>query len=145
MKGRLIFGITNPMEDDHETLNIYPRGLPHLYFFRHNRGNGAASPGQGFGKDYLYKWWKLSCSNLGINNVDLYGGTRHTTTTALGKVCTPEEIQDATGHASKAFQRYFQDKQGRAVRVTEKIKSLSGTAEIKEIKDAKFQTNNYTR
>ena len=31
----------------------------------------------------------------------------------------------------------FQDKQGRAVRVTEKIKSLAGTAEIKEIKDGK--------
>ena len=59
-------------------------------------------------------------------DVDLYGGTRHSTATALGKICTPEEVQDATGHASKAFQRYFQNKQARALKVTSKIKELQG-------------------
>jgi len=119
------------MEDDIELLRQFPTGLPNLYFFRHQKGNGSAAPGQRFGKDYCYKWWKVACKNLGIEGVDLYGGTRHSTTTALGKVCTPEEIQDATGHASKAFQRYFQDKQGRAVKTTQKIQSLSNQVLIK--------------
>lgn len=119
------------MEDDIELLLAYPTGLPELFFFRHHAGNGAAKPGQRFGKDYLYKWWTQACKNLGVSGVDLYGGTRHTTTTALGKICTPEEIQAATGHASKAFQRYFQGKQARAVSVTQKIQSLSNQVLIK--------------
>jgi len=83
------------------------------------------TPGQKFGPRYLYKWWKKACDNLGIDGVDLYGGTRHSIATALGRICTPEEVQDATGHASKAFQRYFQNKQARALKVTQKIKELS--------------------
>jgi len=52
-------------------------------------------------------------------------GTRHSTATALGQICTPEEVKDATGHTSKAFERYFQNKQARALKVTQKIKELS--------------------
>jgi integrase len=97
------------LEDDIELIRSLPRGLPELYFFRHIKGNGAAKPGQRFGKDYLYKWWKKACTNLGIEGVDLYGGTRHSSAIALRKYRTPEEIKRATMHSTnKAFERYFQ-------------------------------------
>jgi hypothetical protein len=48
---------------------------------------------------------------LGVEGVDLYGGTRHSTVTALRKVATPEEIKNATFHTTnKAFERYFRIK-----------------------------------
>jgi hypothetical protein len=57
----------------------------------------------------LYKWWKKACNNLRIENVDLYGGTRHSTATALGEKLTPEQIKSGTLHTTnRAFERYFQ-------------------------------------
>jgi len=45
---------------------------------------------------------------LGIEGVDLYGGTRHSTARALRKHFSPEEIKRATMHSTnKAFERYF--------------------------------------
>lgn len=111
------------LQEDIEYLRNMPRGLPELYFFRHCHSKGVKK-GSKFGPGYLYKWWKRACKNLGIKGIDLYGGTRHSTTTALGKICTPEEVKDATGHVSKAFERYFQNKQGRALNVTKQIKTL---------------------
>ena len=75
----------------------------------------------------MWKWWKKAGTDLGIEGVDLYAGTRHPTATALGGVLTPEQIQDATGHASKAFKRYFQGERERASRATAAIKSLSAS------------------
>ena len=45
-------------------------------------GQRYCQTGDQFGKDYFYKWWKKACTNLGIDGVDLYGGTRHSTATA---------------------------------------------------------------
>ena len=114
------------LQDDIQNLKGFPRGLPELYFFRHSHSRGVKK-GSKFGNGYLYKWWKRACANLGVEGVDLYGGTRHSTVTALGKICTPEEVKDATGHVSEAFERYFQCKQARALKVTEKIRELSGS------------------
>jgi hypothetical protein len=46
---------------------------------------------------------------------------------ADGRICTPEQIKDATGHTSKAFERYFQNRQGRALEVMLTIKRLVST------------------
>jgi integrase len=78
------------LDEDIELIKSMPRGLPHLYFFRHVKGSGAAKPSQKFGKDLLYVWWKRACANLGIEDVDLYGGTRHSSAMALRKYRTPE-------------------------------------------------------
>lgn len=50
-----------------------------------------------------------ACENLGIEGVDLYGGTRHSSALALrGEGCSPEEIRRATMHSTnKAFERYY--------------------------------------
>ncbi|OEU68144.1 MAG: hypothetical protein BBJ57_10635 [Desulfobacterales bacterium PC51MH44] len=80
-----------------------------MYFFRHIKGNGAAKPGQKFGKDYLYNKWKISCGNLGIEGVSLYPGTRHTSAVDLRTRNSPEAIKRGMGTKSnKAFERYLQ-------------------------------------
>jgi hypothetical protein len=57
----------------------------------------------------LWKWWKKACDKLGVKNVDLYGGTRHSTVTALGERLSPEQIRAGTLHSTnKAFERDFQ-------------------------------------
>jgi hypothetical protein len=60
-----------------------------------------------------------------VEGNELYGGTRHSTATALGEDLSPEQIQAATGHASKTFRRYFQGERERALRATQIIKALS--------------------
>lgn len=95
--------------EDREILEAMPTGLPDLRFFRHVQGVSGCRAGQPFGEKYLYKWWKRACENLGIEGVDLYGGTRHSSATALRTVCSPEQIKIATMHSTnKAFERYFQ-------------------------------------
>ena len=97
------------IEEDVELLRSLPRGLPDLFFFRHVSGVSGAKAGQRFGEKYFYKWWKRACDNLGVEGVDLYGGTRHSSARALRKFRSPEEIKRATMHSTnKAFERYFQ-------------------------------------
>lgn len=98
------------IDEDVELLRSLPKGFPNLPFFRHLKGNGAAKPGQQFGHDYLYKWWKKACSELKIEGVDLYGGTRHSTVIYLREQgYTPEEVKRASMHSTnKAFERYLQ-------------------------------------
>jgi integrase len=95
-------------EEDLELLRQTPAALPILNFFRHlTRGKNylAQTP---YGKDYLYTWWKRACKNLGIEGIDLYGGTRHSSIVAARQALTYEEIKTLTGHSTnKAFDRYF--------------------------------------
>jgi integrase len=96
------------LSEDIELLKQFPRGLPGLYFFRHPQGLSGARAGERFGSRYLYKYWKRACNNLGIKDIDLYGGTRHSTVTALSEHLTPEQIKAGTLHSTnKAFERYF--------------------------------------
>ncbi len=89
------------LDDDVELVRSLPAGGPEDYFFRHPSGKG-------FGPNYFYIWWKRACRNLGIDGVDLYGGTRHSSAIALKKYRAPEEIKRATMHSTnKAFERYF--------------------------------------
>lgn len=77
-------------------------------FFRHQATLGKAVAGHAFSTQYLYKAWKRACKRLGIEGVDLYGGTRHSTAHGLREVLSPEQIQAQTMHStSKAFRRYF--------------------------------------
>ena len=100
-------------------------------FFRHPN-NGRAEANKQFGKRILYKYWKKACSILGIENVGLYSGTKHTTATALGSVLTPEQIRrGGTGHATnKAFMRYLQPHRQEGEIVTRAIKQLRNATVI---------------
>lgn len=103
------------LPEDAELLRSIPEGLPEVFFFRHPSGIKGCTAGERFGPRYLWKWWKKACAELGIDGVDLYGGTRHSTVTALGEELSPEEIKAGTLHStSKAFERYFQGEARRA-------------------------------
>jgi len=96
------------LEEDVELLAGLPRSFPELPFFRHFKGIGGAKPGSPFGPRYIYKWWKAACANLGIEDVDLYGGTKHSTVVHLGQFFTPEQLKAASMHSTnKAFERYY--------------------------------------
>lgn len=101
--------LVSPLPEDVEAIRSLPTpGLPHIPFFRHEGGVSGCKAGQPFGEKYLYKWWKRACANLGIEGVDLYGGTRQSSAMALREFRTPEEIKRATTHfTNKAFERYF--------------------------------------
>ncbi|MCF8065240.1 MAG: hypothetical protein K9K65_12815 [Desulfarculaceae bacterium] len=124
------------LEEDLELYHSLPQGLPDLYFFRHLKGNGAAAPGSRFSKDYLYRWWKRACKALGIEGVDLYGGTRHSTASALGQHFSKEELRDhGTMHSTnKAFERYMQYQAAPSRKIYEKARELASGGKAKVIK-----------
>ena len=113
--------------DDIELIKSFPRSIdPELYFFRHTLGRSGVKAGEQFGPKYFKKWWDKACENLGIDGVDLYGGTKHSTATALGQLLTPEQIKrGGTGSATnKAFERYFYPRRTESLKVTSAIKQL---------------------
>lgn len=114
------------LDEDIELLNSIPRGLPDLYFFRHTKTITRGKAGQRSGNSYLHKWWKKACVNLGIEQVDMYGGTRHSTASALGSVLDPSEIKThGTQHSTnKAFERYFQRKASDSLKVSKAVTGL---------------------
>jgi len=118
---------------DPEDINLIqgmPKGLPDMYFFRHLPGRSGIVAGEQFGPKYFKVWWDRACNNLGVDGVDLYGGTKHTVATALGKYLSPEEIKrGGTGHTTnKAFDRYFQPQKGEHIKVITAIKKLKEEA-----------------
>lgn len=104
-------GKTKPVPMLDEDVTLYKKinpGFPRSHFFRHENSKSGARKGQRFGEKYFYKWWKRACENLGIVDVDLYGGTRHSSAVALKEHFSPEQIKQGTMHqTNKAFERYF--------------------------------------
>jgi ribosomal protein S27AE len=75
--------------------------FPETPFFRHDDGRI-------FGVNHFYRYWKKACKNLRIEDVDLYGGTKHSSARALRRIHSPEEIQRAMmTKSNKAFERYY--------------------------------------
>jgi integrase len=104
-------GETKPVPILDEDIDLFRQikpSFPRSYFFRHEIGKGGVKKGQKYGEKFFYKWWKRACGNLGIEAVDLYGGTRHSSAVALRKHFSPEQIKQGTMHqTNKAFERYF--------------------------------------
>ena len=97
------------LPEDKELIRSLPKGFPKMPFFRHPKGIRGRKLDEPFSHKYFYRWWKKACENLGVEGVDLYGGTRHSTATALRKHLSPEEIKTGTMHSTnKAFERYLQ-------------------------------------
>jgi integrase len=113
--------------EDIDLIKSLPRSLdPDLYFFRHMAKKSGVSIGTQFGPKYFKKWWDKACKNIGIKGVDLYGGTKHSTTTGLGDLLTPEQIKrGGTGSATnKAFERYMQPRRKESTEVVSTIKEI---------------------
>ena len=105
--------LTVRLAPDHITIlkelkNQYP-ALPNIKFFRHLDGISGVKKDAPFGEKYFYKAWISACEKLEIEGLDLYGGTRHTTTTEIGKLQGKEAAKKHSGHrTNKAFDRYCQ-------------------------------------
>ena len=96
------------LEEDLELLRDYPEEHPSLPFFRHEGHAPNGMAGLPLGQKRLYRDWKAACHNLGIEGVDLYGGTKHSTAMGLRTVASFEEVRKMTGHTTnKAFDRYL--------------------------------------
>jgi integrase len=96
------------ISEDVEILKSIPMTFPATPFFRHIAGIKGVAESAPFGIKYFYKWWVKACANLGIEGVDLYGGTRHSSVRALREFHSPEEIKRAAmSETNKAFDRYM--------------------------------------
>lgn len=92
-----------------EDLKAQFPGLPHMPFFRHIITHKGVSADHSFGTKFLYKKWKAACKKLGIEGLDLYGGTRHTSVTELARIAGRDNAKKFSGHnTDKAFGRYCQ-------------------------------------
>jgi len=83
--------------------------VPELKFFRHHKGVRSQKPNTPFGPKYFKIWWDKACEKLGVQGLDLYGGTRHTSTTEIAKRAGTKNAREASDHkTNKAFDRYCQ-------------------------------------
>jgi integrase len=136
------------IDEDIKILNGMPRGLPDLYFFRHAQGISGVAAGQKFGEKYFYKWWKKACKNIGVDGVDFYGGTRHSSATALREFYSPEEIRRSGTMQStnKAFDRYLHIKAEDARKLYQAALNLGRNVKNKEGKtNIKIVGDNYVK
>jgi integrase len=126
------------LAEDLELLKSIPRGLPPAYIFVHAPGIKGATVGERYGQRLLWKKWTEACNNLGIHGVDLYGGTKHSTATALSKRMSPEQIQQGIMlESNEAFRRYLLPDITKAQMVYEQADSLSKQAEKSKVIDFK--------
>lgn len=98
------------LDEDIEFIRSLPKGFPQMPFFRRDVGGGGRHANTSFGRHFLQDVWSQACRDLGITEVSLYPGTRHSTCQymrQLGK--TPEEVKRFTDHTTnKAFDRYLE-------------------------------------
>jgi len=98
------------LQEDVNLLNSLPTGVPGMPLFRHDRPVQRVKVGARFGQAAFSRAWKRACKHLGVTDVDLYGGTRHSSAIALYQDAglSPEQVKKATGHrSSSSFERYF--------------------------------------
>ncbi len=126
------------LPEDLAIVKSYPSALPHLYFFRHGKGWGGVTPGSKMGRDCLWKAWHKACLNLGIQGVDLYGGTKHSSITDLKKYFSPEKIKKASRISSnKAIDRYLQFELADSVEIYQKSGAVKAQLKITPINKGK--------
>lgn len=123
------------LEEDVELYHSLPVGLPDLPFFRRHKGRGVKNPGEQMSSRAFYRWWKKACGNLGVEGADLYGGTRHSTASAMGEYFSAEEMrQHGTQHGTnKAFERYFRSDAKPKREIYEKVRELARGKEAGEV------------
>ena len=124
------------LDEDIKILKGMSRGLPDEPFFRWDKDYNTGKAGNRFGRNIFYDHWVKACKQLGITDIDLYGGTRHTTVSSLGQHYSYEEIKEhGTRHTtSKAFDRYFmrgEVKLSRAIYEKADANNNGGAKEVK--------------
>ena len=107
------------------------KAVPELKFFRHHGGIRSMKVNAPFGGKYFKKWWDKACAKLGIQNLDLYGGTRHTSTTEIARREGTQNAREASAHeTNKAFDRYCQFQNDTAFKMAQILKSSTTVLEF---------------
>lgn len=115
-----------------ELKSRYP-ALPGVLFFRHHGGVQSVKPDQPFGPKYLKSRWDEACRVLGIEGLDLYGGTRHTTTTEIARRAGTVNARKASAHeTNKAFDRYCQYQDDTAFEMAQIVKGKKRLVRVKK-------------
>ena len=84
-----------------------------------------------FGQKYFKKWWDKARNNVenqcaDVEGVDLYGGTRHSSNTAIARIAGTDNARKASGHeTSYAFDKYCQFQDDTAFEMAKLIKGDS--------------------
>lgn len=116
------------LEEDIALVRSLPKVLnKKLPFFRHEgTSSGTAQAGDPLSHNVLWRWWKRACAALEIEGVDLYGGTRHSSATALGEHFGKDELrQNGTMHGTnKAFERYVRGEAKPQRAITQKLNEM---------------------
>lgn len=114
------------LEEDIELYRSLPLGFPDLPFFRHMKQAGPLPAGSKFSLEMFRRNWNQACKHLGIEGVDLYGGTRHSSASAMGEYFTRDDLRDhGTMHSTnKAFDRYMQHQAAPSKKIYEAIERL---------------------
>lgn len=111
------------------------RAVPELKFFRHHGGIRSVKENAPFGPKYFKKWWDKACVKLSISDLDLYGGTRHTSTTEIARVAGTENAREASAHeTNKAFDRYCQFQNDTAFKMAQMLKPDTNVVDFPEKK-----------
>ncbi|MFH1152802.1 MAG: hypothetical protein V1793_03205 [Pseudomonadota bacterium] len=101
--------------------------LPDVKFFRHHGGVQSVKPGEPFGPKYFRIHWNAACEKLGVQGLDLYGGTRHTTTTEIARRAGTVNARKASAHeTNSAFDRYCQYQEDTAFDMAKIVKGKTG-------------------
>jgi integrase len=118
------------VEEIPEMKHRFP-ALPELKFFRHHGGVRSQKPNTPFGPKYFKVWWDKACKKLGVQGLDLYGGTRHTSTTEIARAAGTASAREATAHeTNKAFDRYCQFQNDTAFKMAGLLKKQKADTKI---------------
>ncbi len=120
------------IEEFKELKEQFP-ALPELKFFRHHGGIPSQKPNTPFGPKYFKVWWDRACEKLGVQGLDLYGGTRHTSTTEIARLAGTQNAREASAHeTNKAFDRYCQFQNDTAFKMAGLLRKNKTDAEVLE-------------
>ncbi len=101
--------------------------LPSVPFFRHHPKHNKVKPDSPFGVKLLYKVAKAAMKKHGIDDVDLYALTRHSTVTALADAFGEDAGREATDHRTNAaFSRYYVKRKGGQEKTAIRLDELRG-------------------
>lgn len=97
------------LEEDINELRRLPKGFPKVPLFRRDAGGGGRAPSSPFGKHLLYDVWCRACDLCQVRDVDLYGGTRHSSLQDLRRSLSTEDVKRLSLHSTnRALNRYIE-------------------------------------
>jgi hypothetical protein len=86
----------------------------------------------------FYKRWVEACKNLGVEGLDLYAGTRHTSITEIARRRGEVAAIKTSGHqTNKAFERYCRVQDRTALEMAKLREETMHGGEVIDFKKAK--------